>query len=85
MAKEKDRVYMLAAMNSKPVAANSSSVTFSQVASLFHTTFNQFDCLRLHEELLELVQSAEADLAMEGTNTIYLYSLDAKRCNHDGH
>ena len=68
---ERDRIIMLVAMNTRPIAGNSTSVSFSQVASLFHTVYDQLDSVNLHEELVELMQTSEGDLNIDTSRSLF--------------
>ena len=60
-----DSVILLVATNTKSIAGNSSSVTFSQVASLIHAVYVQKDCIELHDEMIEFIQNSEGDQAVK--------------------
>jgi len=62
---DNEQTILLVAMNTKSIAGNSSSLNFSQVASLFHTVYLHKDCTKIHDEMVELIQSSEGDQAVK--------------------
>ena len=62
---DKNSVILLVAMNTKSIAGNSSSVSFSQVASLIHAVYVQQECIELHDEMVEFIQNSEGDQAIK--------------------
>ena len=62
---DQNSIILLVAMNTKSIAGNSSSVSFSQVASLIHAVYVQQDCKELHDEMVEFIQNSEGDQAIK--------------------
>ncbi|XP_057307241.1 cilia- and flagella-associated protein 54-like [Hydractinia symbiolongicarpus] len=65
-SKQAQNIYVVAAFNSKPISGNSTSSSFSQSAVLCQSIIDEIKCVAIHDSLMDILQVAEADMAMQG-------------------